>query len=194
MNFNRNLMSAIKKWYTVVILLLSLFLMHKINYGDVTSYSVSPIYVLSVVLLYLDGKSIIVPTVNTLLLVATIYYYQANVVVPARVVINMLSIIIINGIIWGERYHRLTVYDLVNKKKWLERRNGLRETLNRIERNVYKLRSVQDYFKSSDPIASKELAEIGEDLINIVTVGDGLLQLVDEKKALLNGELGKESG
>jgi len=184
-------MKLLKTWYPTLILIGALSMMYMFDYGQAAAYSVAPIYVLSVILLYLDGKTMYVPMVNTIILILAIFYYQSSRVEVFRVSLNIISVILINGIIWGERYHRLTVYDLVNKQERLERRENLRETLNRIERNTFKLKSVQGYLRDSNPAASNELSQIADDLINLVTVGDGLLQLSDERK-VLRGELSKE--
>lgn len=191
MNLKQKSMKLLKTWYPTLILIGALSMMYMFDYGQAAAYSVAPIYVLSVILLYLDGKTMYVPMVNTIILILAIFYYQSSRVEVFRVSLNIISIMLINGIIWGERYHRLTVYDLVNKQERLERRENLRETLNRIERDTFKLKSVQGYLRGSDPAASNELSQIADDLINLVTVGDGLLQLSDERK-VLRGELSKE--
>jgi hypothetical protein len=66
----------------------------------------------------------------------------------------------------------------------LQRRNDLRATISKLEKRSDELKALSHQFRKTDEKASEVLERIAGDLIDIVTIGDGLLQLAEEKNRL----------
>jgi hypothetical protein len=152
------------------------------NLGEFVGYAVLPLVALLVFTLELNGTTFVIPTLNTLIVMLFIAY--ALPIEPSRKAVILISIVVISVIAAWSHYLRIQHQNISNRILTLKRRNDLRATITKLERWADELKIFSKQLAKTDEKVSEMLDRIATDLIDTVTVGDGLLQLAEEREKL----------